>query len=63
MSIERRWSCSLLLWPCVTLVASVTTLERVNINKASKDAPPGTIGLAKPHGPIDRAPGEPLNDK
>ena len=47
----------------VTLVASVTTLERVNINKASKDAPPGTIGLAKPHGPIDRAPGEPLNDK
>ena len=47
----------------VTLVASVTTLERVNTNKASKDAPLGTIGPAKPHGPIDLAPGEPLNDK
>jgi hypothetical protein len=34
----------------------VTTLERINTNEAIKDVPPGTIGLAKPHEPIDRAP-------
>jgi hypothetical protein len=42
------------------LVASVTTLERVNTHQASNDAPPGTTGLAKPRAPLDRAPGEPI---
>jgi hypothetical protein len=40
----------------VTLLVFVTTLERVNTHKVSNDAPAGTIGIAKPHGPIDRAP-------
>jgi hypothetical protein len=31
------------------LVASVTTLERVNTRQAANDAPPGTTGLARPH--------------
>jgi hypothetical protein len=35
----------------VIVVASVTTLERVNTH---------TTGLARPHQPLDRAPGEPL---
>ena len=45
----------------VIVVASVTTLERVSTQRVSDNAPPGTIGLAKPHQPIDRAPGEPLS--
>lgn len=42
------------------LFAFVTTLENVDSRQASNDASPGTIGLAKPHPPLDRAPGEPL---
>lgn len=42
------------------VVASVTTLERINMRQAANDAPPGTTGLARPHPPIDRAPGEPI---
>ena len=42
------------------VVASVTTLEQVNTRQVSNDTPPGTIGLAKPHPPLDRAPGEPI---
>jgi hypothetical protein len=42
------------------VVASVTTLERVNTHKMSDNAVPGTTGLAKPHAPLDRAPGEPI---
>jgi hypothetical protein len=42
------------------LAASVTTLERVNTPQVSGDAPPGTTGLARPHPPLDRAPGEPI---
>ena len=42
------------------VIASVTTVERVNVHRVSNDAPPGTTGLAKPHPQLDRAPGEPL---
>ena len=41
----------------VIVVASIATLERVNIRTANNDTPPGTIGLARPHPPLDRAPG------
>ena len=44
----------------VVAVASVTTWERVNTHKVSGDAMPGTIGLARPHPLLDRAPGEPI---
>ena len=40
------------------VVASAITLERVNTRPASDDVPPGTVGLARPHPPLDRAPGE-----
>jgi hypothetical protein len=44
------------------VIASVTTLERVTTLKvSSNDTPPGTTGLAKPHQPLDRAPGEPTS--
>ena len=44
------------------VIASVTTLERVTTHKVSSNdtPPPGTTGLAKPHQPLDRAPGEPI---
>ena len=42
------------------VAASVTTLENVNTREVSSDAAPGTTGLARPHPPLDRAPGQPL---
>jgi hypothetical protein len=45
------------------MVASVTTLEGVNTQEVSNDAPPGTTGLAKPHPPLDRAPGEEISKR
>jgi hypothetical protein len=44
------------------IVAFVTTLEHVDIRLANDDAQPGTIGLAKPHAPLDKAPGEPAQN-
>jgi hypothetical protein len=44
----------------VVAVASVTTVERIHTRRVSNDAMPGTIGLAKPHPQLDRAPGEPI---
>ena len=42
------------------LAAAVTTLERIGTRTASNETPPGTTGLAKPHPPLDRAPGRPV---
>jgi hypothetical protein len=42
------------------LAAFVTTLERADTRTASNETPPGTTGLAKPHPPLDRAPGQPV---
>ena len=44
----------------VIMVAALITLDRVNTHTTSNDAPPGTVGLARPHPPLDRAAGEPL---
>ena len=41
-------------------VASAVTLEPVNTRMAGNDTPPGTTGLARPHPPLDRAAGEPI---
>jgi hypothetical protein len=43
------------------LAAFVTTLDRVNTRTASNETPPGTVGLAKPRPPLDRAPGQPVS--
>jgi len=42
------------------VAASTVTIEHVNTRTASNDTPPGTTGLAKPHPPLDRAAGEPI---
>ena len=43
------------------IVAFITTLDGVT-RHASNVTQPGTIGLAKPHPPLDRAPGEPVRN-
>jgi hypothetical protein len=45
------------------VAAFVTTLERVDTRTANNETPPGTTGLAKPHPPLDRSPGEPVLGK
>ena len=42
------------------LAATVTTFERIDTRTASNETPPGTMGLAKPRPPLDRAPGRPV---
>ena len=44
------------------IAAFITTLEDVDTRHAGNVRQPGTIGLAKPHPPLDRAPGEPVLD-
>jgi hypothetical protein len=42
--------------------AFVTTRERFDTGTANNETPPNTTGLAKPHPPLDRAPGKRLLD-
>lgn len=42
------------------IFAAITTLNRVDTRQASNGPPPGTIGLAHPHPPLEKAPGVPL---
>lgn len=42
------------------LAAFVTTLDGVDTRKASNETPAATTGLARPHPPLDRAPGQPV---
>ena len=44
------------------IAAFVTTVEQVDTRYANNEAQPGTIGLARPHAPLDRAPGEPVRN-
>ena len=41
-------------------IGSAIMSERLDTRTASNDAPPGTVGLARPHPPLDRAAGEPI---
>jgi hypothetical protein len=42
------------------IAAFAATIHRVDIRQTSSDLPPGTIGLAHPHPPLDKGPGEPV---
>ena len=44
------------------MAAFITTLEGIDTRHAGNVTQPGTTGLAKPHPPLDRAPGEPVRD-
>jgi hypothetical protein len=63
---EHRTALSLfaLALAIATVIAAVTTFQRVNTHRVSNDAAPDTTGLAKPHQQLGRAPGEPIaNDR
>jgi len=40
------------------ILAAITTLEDVDTRHANNETQPGTTGLAQPHPPLDKAPGE-----
>jgi hypothetical protein len=42
----------------VVMLAFATTLYDVDTQVADSATPPGTVGLAKPHRPLDVAPGQ-----
>ena len=42
------------------VAAFVTTLEQSGTGTANNETPPATMGLAKPHPPLDRSPGQPV---
>ena len=43
------------------LAAFVITLVRVDTRTVNNETAPGTTGLARPHPPLDRAPGRPVS--
>jgi hypothetical protein len=65
MSKERNNHCTAVALFAVAVIiaitaAFVTTLDRIDTRTASNEAPRGTTGLARPHPPLDRAPGQPV---
>jgi hypothetical protein len=44
----------------VIIAAFAATIDRVDTRLTSSDLPPGTIGLAHPHPPLDKGPGNPV---
>jgi hypothetical protein len=42
------------------IAAFAATIHRVDTRQTSSDLPPGTIGLAHPHPPLDKSPGNPV---
>jgi hypothetical protein len=46
----------------VMMAAFITTIEGVDTRQAGNVAQPGTTGLAHPHPPLDKAPGEALRN-
>lgn len=44
----------------VIALAYVTMLNGTNVRTVAHNAPAGTVGLARPHPPLDRAPGKEL---
>jgi hypothetical protein len=64
-SNQRRTQMTLAIFAVILATAIIaafaTTIHRVDIRQTSSDLPPGTIGLAHPHPPLDKAPGEAVN--
>jgi hypothetical protein len=44
----------------VMVMAFITTIRDVDTRQARNDSVSGTVGLAHPHAPPDRAPGRPV---
>jgi hypothetical protein len=63
-SNQRRTRVTLVIFAiivaAVIVAAFATTMHRVDTRQTSTDLPPGTIGLAHPHPPLDKSPGNPV---
>jgi hypothetical protein len=63
-SNRRRTRMALVIFATAVAVAAIaafaTTIHRVDMRQTSSDVPPGTTGLARPHPPLDKGPGEPV---
>jgi hypothetical protein len=42
------------------IAAFAATIHGIDTRQTSNDFPPGTIGLARPHPPLDKGPAEPI---
>jgi uncharacterized iron-regulated membrane protein len=42
------------------MAAFAATIHGIDTRQAHDDFPPGTIGLARPHPPLDKGPAEPV---
>jgi hypothetical protein len=66
MSNERNHRTAVTLFAValalVVAAALVTTSHNVNTRVSDNYAAPGTVGLAQPHAPLDKAPGEPVRN-
>ena len=64
MSTNNRQRTAIGIFAAALLIAIIaaflTTLHSVEHRQASNDAPPGMTGLARPHPPLDRSPGQAL---
>jgi hypothetical protein len=63
-SSQRRTHIALAIFAVIVAAAIIaafaTTIHRVDTRQTSSDLPPGTIGLAHPHPPLDKSPGNPV---
>ena len=61
-SNQRRTHVTLAIFAVIAAAAIIAafaaTIDRVDTRQTSSDLPPGTIGLAHPHPPLDKGPGE-----
>jgi hypothetical protein len=59
---NRRYTIAIfaVAFVAVLVVAFATTLQHIDTRQVSNDVAPGTTGLARPHAPLDRAPGQPV---
>jgi hypothetical protein len=55
---SHRTAVALFAVAVIIAAAFITTFESIGSRHVSNEAQPGTIGLARPHAPLDRAPGE-----
>jgi hypothetical protein len=67
MANERNRSSTAFVLFALVVIAAIfaallTALERYGTRTAHDETPPGTKGLTKPHPPLDRAPGQPVNN-
>jgi hypothetical protein len=64
MSNERNSHRTVIALFAILIIATVAAFAATvaDTRTANNQIPPGTMGLAKPHAPLDRAPGQPLLD-